>query len=45
VKVLRGELAAVWDLAVAIDVGSWRGIMVPGLGQRHGIQVRMRGAE
>lgn len=39
-KVPRGELAAIWDLKVAINVGSWRGIMVLGLGQRHGTQVR-----
>jgi hypothetical protein len=39
------ELAVIWDLAAAINVGSWRGIMVPGLGQRGGIQVRMTGSE
>jgi len=38
-KVPRGELAVIWDLAVAINVGSWRGIMLVELGQRHGIQV------
>jgi hypothetical protein len=30
-----------WDLAAAISVGSWPGIVL-GLGQRPGIQVRMR---
>jgi hypothetical protein len=32
----REELAVIWDLAVAINVGSWRGIMVLELGQRQG---------
>jgi hypothetical protein len=41
----RRELAVVWDLAAAINMGSWRGIMVLELGQRHGIQVRMTGSE
>jgi hypothetical protein len=34
-----------WDLAAAINVGSWLGIMVLELGQPHGIQVRMMGSE
>jgi hypothetical protein len=37
-KVPRGELAVIWDLAAAINVGSWRGITVLEIGQRHGIQ-------
>jgi hypothetical protein len=36
----RGELAVIWDLAAAINAGSWRGIMVLELGQQPGIQVR-----
>jgi hypothetical protein len=40
-----GELAVIWELATAINAGSWRGIMVLELGQQHGIQVRMTGSE
>jgi len=36
-KVPRGELTVIWDLAAAINMGSWRGIMVLVLGQRPGI--------
>jgi hypothetical protein len=31
--VLRGELTVIWDLAAAINVGSWPVIMVLELGQ------------
>jgi hypothetical protein len=37
----RRELAVIWDLAAAINVGSWAGVIVLELRQRHGIQVRM----
>ena len=37
------ELAVIWDLAAAINVCSWKGIMALELGQRPGTQVRMAG--
>ena len=39
-KVPRGGLAVIWDLAAAINVGSWRSPWRSNLG-RPGIQVRM----